>query len=168
MFQFILLILKLQCNGIRLHDGFGQYEGHRCFEPGEPDHRRKLAEHGVCQRQKRQAVSLNGAVYAFSLANPILPVVENSLAVPPPAPSASLDVSQLSFPAATWVGNYLIGMMYGSAASYNGARALPFTVNQAFETARARNRKQVFSTCSGPGLWLEAYGFSLSFSSTVH
>ena len=88
-----------------------------------------LPSAGYVKGRNGKLFSFNGAVYAFSLANPILPVVENSSAVPPPAPSAGLDVSQLSFPAATWVGNYLIGMMYASAASYNGARALPFTAN---------------------------------------
>jgi len=68
-------------------------------------------------------------IYAYSLANPIAPVVEEFSTVPAPAPSTSLDVAPMNYPAATWVGNYLIGMTYGSASQYNGARALDFTVN---------------------------------------
>jgi hypothetical protein len=68
-------------------------------------------------------------VYAYSLANPIAPVVEESSTVPAPAPSTSLSVSPMNNATATWVGNYLIGMTYGSAPQYNGARALNFTVN---------------------------------------
>ena len=68
-------------------------------------------------------------VHAYSLANPIAPVVEASSTVPAPAPSTSLNVSPMNHQAATWVGNYLIGMTYGSAPQYNGARALNFTVN---------------------------------------
>lgn len=68
-------------------------------------------------------------VRAYSLANPVAPTLETSSIVVVPAPSTSLTLSPLSFPAAAWVGNYLIGMTYGSAAQYNGARALNFPVN---------------------------------------
>jgi hypothetical protein len=68
-------------------------------------------------------------ISAYSLANPIGPVVEASSTVTIPAPSTSLELSPMTSPAATWVGNYLIGMTYGSATQYNGARSLNFPVN---------------------------------------
>jgi len=71
----------------------------------------------------------NPTISVYSLVNPTAPVVEASSTVAVPAPSASLALSPLTSPAATWVGNYLIGMTYGSAAQYHGARALNFPVN---------------------------------------
>ena len=68
-------------------------------------------------------------VRAYSLANPIAPVEEASSTVTIPEPSTSLVVYPLANPTATWEGNYLIGMTYGSEAQYNGLRALNFTVN---------------------------------------
>jgi hypothetical protein len=68
-------------------------------------------------------------VRAYSLADPTAPAVEASSTVAIPAPSTSLALSPLTSPAATWVGNYLIGMTWGSATQYNGARALNFTAN---------------------------------------
>ncbi|MDA8413814.1 MAG: choice-of-anchor D domain-containing protein [Desulfobacteraceae bacterium] len=68
-------------------------------------------------------------VRAYSLTNPIAPVLEASSTVAVPAPSTSLTLYPLSFPASDWVGNYLIGMTWGSAVQFNGARALNLTVN---------------------------------------
>jgi hypothetical protein len=68
-------------------------------------------------------------VRAYSLANPIAPVVEASSTVAIPAPSTSLNLSPMASSSAAWVGNYLIGMTYGSASPYHGARALNFTVH---------------------------------------
>lgn len=68
-------------------------------------------------------------VYAYSLADPLNPALESSVLVPVPAPSASLELSPLALPTATWVGDYLLGQTYGSAAAYHGLRALRFIVN---------------------------------------
>lgn len=66
---------------------------------------------------------------AYSLADPIHPVVESSSTVPIPPPSTALAIGPLAYPAAAWVGDYLMGMTYGSAAAYHGLRALPLIVN---------------------------------------
>jgi hypothetical protein len=69
------------------------------------------------------------SVCAYSLADPVNPVVEASSTVAFPAPSTGLNLYPMSSPAATWIGDYLIGMTYGSTSQYDGARALHFTVN---------------------------------------
>jgi len=98
--------------------------------PASPAVVRSVAYTGYLKGRNGKLFSFNGAtISAYSLANPIVPVVEDSSTVPPPAPSTSLNVNQMSYPAATWVGNYLVGMTHGSASQYNGARALNFTVN---------------------------------------
>lgn len=71
----------------------------------------------------------SATVKAYSLANPIAPVVEASSTVPAPAPSTSLGLCSMAFPQSAWVGNYLIGLTSGSASQYDGARALDFTAN---------------------------------------
>jgi len=68
-------------------------------------------------------------VRAYSLVDPIVPIVEASATVAIPAPSTSLSLSPLTTPASIWVGSYLIGMTWGSATQYHGARALNFPVN---------------------------------------
>jgi uncharacterized repeat protein (TIGR02543 family) len=98
--------------------------------PASPAVVGSVAFTGYLKGRNGKLFSFNGAtISAYSLANPIAPVVEDSSTVPPPAPSTSLNVNQMSYPAATWVGNYLVGMTHGSASQYNGARALDFTVN---------------------------------------
>jgi hypothetical protein len=98
--------------------------------PASPAVVGSVAFTGYLKGRNEKLFSFNGAtISAYSLANPIAPVVEDSSTVPPPAPSTSLNVNQMSYPAATWVGNYLVGMTHGSASQYNGARALDFTVN---------------------------------------
>ncbi|MBW2263014.1 MAG: hypothetical protein JRG91_13635, partial [Deltaproteobacteria bacterium] len=67
-------------------------------------------------------------VHAFSLADPLVPVVEASSTVPVPAPSTSLDLLFVAWHSG-WVGNYLIGLTHGSASEYHGIRAMDFTVN---------------------------------------
>jgi hypothetical protein len=71
----------------------------------------------------------NATVSAYSLANPIAPVVEASSIVPPPAPSTILDLGNMAYWQHGWVGNYLIGVTYGSIINYYGVRALYFPVN---------------------------------------
>lgn len=68
-------------------------------------------------------------VRVYSLANPLAPVVEASSTVTFSGPTAALNITPLSWASSEWVGNYLVGMTYGSAAAYHGARALNFTVN---------------------------------------
>lgn len=68
-------------------------------------------------------------VRVYSLANPLAPVVEASSTVTFSGPTAALSITPLTWSSANWVGNYLVGMTYGSAAAYHGARALDFTVN---------------------------------------
>ena len=70
----------------------------------------------------------NATITAYSLANPILPVVEASSTVPPPAPSTSLNLWLMASPQTGWVGNYLVGLTDGSTG-YSGVRALYFPVN---------------------------------------
>jgi hypothetical protein len=67
-------------------------------------------------------------ISAYSLVDPIVPEVEDSATVPIPAPSAGLDLYRLAYPDANWVGDFLIGMTYGSATPYSGARAIDFEV----------------------------------------
>jgi len=45
-----------------------------------------------------------------------------------PAPSTSLYLYPMAANS-SWIGNYLIGMTYGSANQYNGARAINFPAN---------------------------------------
>ena len=68
-------------------------------------------------------------VRVYSLANPEVPVVEASSTVSFSGPTGALGITPLSWVSSEWVGNYLVGMTYGSAAAYSGARALDFTVN---------------------------------------
>ena len=68
-------------------------------------------------------------VRVYSLANPVAPVVEASSTVTFSGPTATLNISPMTWASAGWVGNYLVGMTYGSASAYHGARALDFTVN---------------------------------------
>ncbi len=68
-------------------------------------------------------------VRVYSLANPLAPAVEASSTVTFSGPTATLSITTLTWSSADWVGNYLVGMTYGSAAAYHGARALDFTVN---------------------------------------
>ena len=68
-------------------------------------------------------------VRVYSLANPLAPVVEASSTVSFSGSTATLGITPLTWSSADWVGNYLVGMTYGSAAAYHGARALNFTVN---------------------------------------
>lgn len=68
-------------------------------------------------------------IYAYSLTVPTAPALESSVTLPVPAPSTALYVGPLALPSATWVGDYLLGMTYGSAAAYHGLRALLFIVN---------------------------------------
>jgi len=75
------------------------------------------------------AFSGGNTVSAISLLDPLQPVVENTVTIPIPAPSTSLELSPLSTPLANWVGGYLIGMTGGSASQYSGVRALNFYVN---------------------------------------
>jgi hypothetical protein len=70
----------------------------------------------------------NALAAAYSLANPIAPVVEAASTVPPPSPSTTLNLWQMASPQAGWVGDYLIGMTDGSG-SYSGVRAVYFPVN---------------------------------------
>lgn len=98
--------------------------------PASPAVVGSMAFSGYLKGRNGKLFSFTGAtISAYSLANPIAPVVEDSSTVPPPAPSTSLNVGRMSYPGATWVGNYLIGMTHGSASQYDGARALDFTVN---------------------------------------
>ncbi|MFH2009223.1 MAG: hypothetical protein ABI333_21720 [bacterium] len=68
-------------------------------------------------------------VHAYSSADPAAPVLEASSTLPIPAPSTTLQLWSLCWHASSWVGNYLVGMTYGSENQYNGVRALNFTVN---------------------------------------
>ena len=68
-------------------------------------------------------------VRAYSLADPLAPVVEASSTVSFSGPTTSLAISSMAWSSADWVGDYLVGMTWGSAAAYSGARALDFTVN---------------------------------------
>ncbi len=68
-------------------------------------------------------------LYAYSLAVPTAPALESSVTLPVPAPSTALYLGPMALPMATWVGDYLLGMTYGSAASHHGLRALLFIVN---------------------------------------
>jgi hypothetical protein len=70
----------------------------------------------------------NAITAAYSLANPIVPVVQAASTVPPPSPSTTLNLWQMASPQAGWVGNYLIGVTDGSA-NYSGLRAVYFPVN---------------------------------------
>ncbi len=70
----------------------------------------------------------NATASAYSLANPIAPVVEASSTVPPPSPSTSLNLWLMASPQAGWVGDFLIGMTDGSSG-YSGVRAVYFPVN---------------------------------------
>lgn len=68
-------------------------------------------------------------IYAYSLAVPTSPAAESSSTLPIPTPSTALGIYPLSYPAAAWIGDRLVGMTYGSAAAYHGLRALRFIVN---------------------------------------
>ena len=68
-------------------------------------------------------------VSVYSLQDPAAPVVEDFSNVPVPAPASSLTLYPLSYPAGTWVGDYLVGMTYTNHVDYNGARALYFPVD---------------------------------------
>jgi hypothetical protein len=70
----------------------------------------------------------NATISAYSLTNPLAPVVEASSIVPPPSPSTTLNLWRMASPQAGWVGNYLIGMTDGSGSN-SGVRAVYFPVN---------------------------------------
>ncbi|MBE0596830.1 MAG: hypothetical protein IH614_06160 [Desulfuromonadales bacterium] len=67
-------------------------------------------------------------VRAYSLVDPANPLQEASATVAVPAPSSNLVLYYLTMPSATWVGDYLLGITYGSATQYHGLRALDFQV----------------------------------------
>lgn len=100
--------------------------------PASPSIAGSVAATGYLKARNNKLFSFSTSsptISAYSLADPITPVVEASTTVAVPAPSTSLALYPMTSPAATWVGNYLIGMTYGSAAQYTGARALNFPVH---------------------------------------
>jgi hypothetical protein len=73
----------------------------------------------------------NALASAYSLANPIAPVVEAATTVPPPPPTQTLNLWLMASPQTGWVGNYLIGMTYDETGNYGDSRigAVYFPVN---------------------------------------
>jgi hypothetical protein len=73
----------------------------------------------------------NALASAYSLANPIAPVVEAATTVPPPPPTQTLNLWLMASPQTGWVGNYLIGMTYDETGNYSNSRigAVYFPVN---------------------------------------
>jgi hypothetical protein len=91
-----------------------------------------LAFTGYLKSQKGQLFSFavsTPTITAYSLEDPTTPIVEESTDIPIPAPSTALGLYPLSFPSAAWVGDYLVGITYGSEAAYHAIRAFYFIVN---------------------------------------
>ena len=100
--------------------------------PASPSIAGSMAFTGYLKARNNKLFSFNlsnPTIYAYSLVNPISPAVETSSTMPVPAPSTTLALYPMTSPAATWVGNYLIGMTYGSDTLYHGVRTLNFPVN---------------------------------------
>jgi hypothetical protein len=69
-------------------------------------------------------------IRAYSLSNPFMPVPEATSTLSFPTPSTSLLLYPLTSPAATWVGDMLIGLTYGSTPAFTGVRSLMFPVDK--------------------------------------
>ncbi len=74
-------------------------------------------------------VGVPPTVRAYSLVDPVVPIVEASSTVAIPPSATSLTLSSLPMPTANWVGTYLVGLTYGSDSATSGVRALDFPVN---------------------------------------
>jgi len=128
--------------GISIHECFHlwqwcrSYEGHRCLQPGKSNHCGNCAVHRGTIARNGKLFTLgtsgnNALASAYSLANPIAPVVEAATTVPPPPPTQTLNLWLMASPQTGWVGNYLIGMTYDETGNYGNSRigAVYFPVN---------------------------------------
>jgi len=68
-------------------------------------------------------------VYAYSLANPAAPAIEDSSSVANPAGTTAVRFMGSTVTSANWVGNYLIGYSSTDIPALSGVRALYFPVN---------------------------------------